>query len=127
MSNVLPLNHEVTPSNQEEQKINIGNFIAPLKKRKMASQIVIKLNKTKYNPLLNEIRDKCHELILSNSELAAFCIFYMHRFCTERFENGKTRAEVIREYYSKREGKELSLDECLIKFMQKFKRFHEGT
>ena len=81
----------------------------------MTEQIVIKLNKEKFEPVLKKLNNSMHNVVGSNSEMAAICILGMERICFEKPPElkGKTCMELI----LKERGK--TFEDCVFEMLEK--------
>ena len=85
----------------------------------MTEQIVVKLNKKKFLPLLDLLIEKGRGISNSYSECVGKCVFFVYLFMTEKIPqlNNQTRIEHLIE---KSSG---SLESSLISFLSKYKSF----
>ena len=85
----------------------------------MTDQIIIKLNKKKFEPFLKQLQEWGHNIPRSYSEIIGECLFFINLFVTERLPelDNKTKEEYIKE------RTRLNQEEELITFLEKYKKF----
>ncbi|HII71241.1 TPA: hypothetical protein HA265_00620 [Candidatus Woesearchaeota archaeon] len=69
----------------------------------MTRQITIKLNEEKFGPMLDDLKKYGHEIIETNSAIAGFAVWFLHRHCfVKRPELGMlTGTEFLMKSYDK--------------------------
>lgn len=81
----------------------------------MSNQIVIKLNKKKFEPLLN------HLMYINNrrtySECVGFSLFIINKMLIEKLPNGLTRCELLLQIQNKK------LNDSLIQLEREYNQF----
>ena len=87
----------------------------------MAKQIVVKLNKKKFAPILDFLREQGENLSTSYSGVVGKVLFLSYLYFTEKvdFLGNKTQFECFREKDPK------SAEAALISFFKKYKKFLE--
>ena len=83
----------------------------------MTEQLVIKLNKEQFEPILNSINKKIHHLAGSNSEMTALCVLGMHRLCFEKIPELENTTSL--EYILKKRG--ITFEQCVFEMLNKKK------
>ena len=82
----------------------------------MTEQIVIKLNKKKFQPLLDNISEWAKNTFSSYSECVSKSVVFMYLYCNEKLPSleNKTRFEYILEKRS------ISNDESIVTFLARY-------
>ncbi len=87
----------------------------------MTEQITIKLNKKRFEPVFKELQEYGHNIMTSNSALAAFAIWFLYDHCFEVYpELGMTKAEWIFKRLNKPKEK------SMIDMLERYGRFKKG-
>ena len=89
----------------------------------MTEQIVIKLNKKKFKPLLDECIRASGGAISNYSECVGKTLFFMHIYLTEK--NDKLDKKTIQQFLLEHSG--TSKEEMTLIFFKKYNEFLMGT
>jgi hypothetical protein len=91
----------------------------------MVRQIVVKLNEKEFLPVLDLFKNISGATWKSNSNMVSKCVYFTYLYLFQELsENGKTRAEIIKEKYNITERKEV-LKETLLKMAKEYNIYKE--
>ncbi len=87
----------------------------------MAKQIVIKLNKKRFGPLLDQIKE-CFASVDAKtySEEVGKIIFGIYWLTSYKYPNGKTGMDMVREAINEVSGRNFSWSEFCVAFNKRF-------
>ena len=85
----------------------------------MTEQIVIKLNKKKFKPLLDSLIKKGGDLSVSYSECVGKCLFFLYLFSSEK----NPRLDYMTQYEYLLERTKSTHEVTLLSFLMRYKKF----